>query len=106
MVVKVFDSESSIGYKQKTTFFMDFSIADNYGVNQIKSTYNKIFNEWKDNYEYLTELVMVLNWKIWEHYETKVLFAECYQKLWEQTDAYACENLKGEALEYFYRTVD
>ena len=107
MQIKVFDSESAFGYKQKTTFFFqDFSIADNFGVEAIRNTYKRAFKEWKDNYEYLTELVMVLNWKIWEHYESNDKYAEVYNELWKEADLWACENLKGEALEYFYRTTD
>ena len=64
------------------------------------------FKEWKNNYKYLTELVMVLNWKIWEHYETNEPLAKLYNDLWEQANNYACNNLKGEELNYFYRTTD
>jgi len=106
MIIKVFDSESFCGYKQITTFFQDFSIADNFGVSAIKDTYKRAFNEWKSNYKYLTELVMVLNWKIWEHNEKNEEYAKVYNELWEKTDAYACENLKGEELSYFYSTTD
>ena len=49
---------------------------------------------------------MVLNWKIWEHYETNEPLAKLYNDLWEQADNYACNNLKGEELDYFYRTTD
>lgn len=106
MVVKTFDSEGLFGYKQITTFFTDFSIADNFGINAIKDTYRRAFAEWKNDYKYLTELVMVLNWKIWQHYETNRAFAELYQELWEKSDEYALNNLKGDELKYFYRTTD
>ena len=56
-----------IGYEMKTTFWLDFNIADRFGLDAIKDTYNRAFNEWKNNVEYATELVMVLNWKSWEH---------------------------------------
>lgn len=49
------------GYETFTTFFEDFTIAEYFGVNAIKDTYNRAFNEWKNDYKYLTELVMVLN---------------------------------------------
>lgn len=101
-----FDSEAAFGYKQITTFFHDFSIADNFGTQAIKDTYNKAFKEWKDDYKYLTELVMVLNWKIWQHYETNEEYAKLYDELWTKADNYACNNLKGEELSYFYRTTD
>ena len=94
------------GYETITTFWRDFSIADAFGLSAIQDTYNRAFNEWKNNYQYLTELVMILNWKIWSHYEKNERYAKLYNKLWEETDAYACEHLKGEELSYFYRTTD
>ena len=106
MVIKTFDSESLFGYKQITTFFQDFSIADNYGISAIKDTYNRAFKAWKKDYKYLTELVMVLNWKLWQWNEENEDFANVYQELWEQADAYAMDNLKGEELEYFLGTTD
>ena len=62
--------EEETGYKPMTTFYQDFSIADNFGIDAIKDTYNKAFNEWKTNYKYITELVLVLNWKIWSYYDS------------------------------------
>lgn len=107
ITVKKFDSEGFCGYKQITTFFEDFSIADNFGVDAIKETYRRAFKEWKSDYKYLTELVMVLNWKIWQHYEEgNVEYQEVYNGLWEKTDLYAQEHLQGEELAYFYRTTD
>ena len=55
------------GYTTITTFWQDFSIADKFGIDAIKDTFNRAFNEWKGNYQYLTELVLVLNWKVWEY---------------------------------------
>ena len=97
--------EEMTGYKPKTTFYTDFSIADLCGVRAIKDTYNRALI-WKNDYEYLTELVMVLNWKIWEHYEKNSEYARLYNELWEELDLYATEHLKGEELAYFYRTTD
>ena len=93
-------------YEFKTTFWMDFSIADRYGIPAIRDTYNRAFEEWKDNYIYLTELVMVLNWKIWQWYGKIEEFAEVYNELWEMADSYAMENLHGEEMNYFIRTTD
>ena len=84
------------GYETITTFWEDFSIADAFGESAIRDTYNRAFNEWKQNYKYLTELVMVLNWKIWQYHGKNEQIAQVYNKLWEQADLYACENLKGE----------
>lgn len=91
----------------KNTFFMDFSIADVSGASAIKDTYKRAFNEWKDDYKMLTALVIVLNHKIWQHYEAENnKLASLYNELWEQADQYACDTLKGEALEYFLEVTD
>ena len=60
------------GYECFTTFFEDFTTAEKFGLNAVKDTFNRAFKEWKSNYKYLTELTMVLNWKIWQHYEKNV----------------------------------
>lgn len=97
---------TEFGYETKTTFWVDFSIADRFGISAIKDTFNRAFEEWKDNYVYLTELVMVLNWKIWDWYERDEDTARVYNTLWEIADSYAVDNLKGEELSYFYNTTD
>ena len=48
------------GYELQTTFWNDFSIADRFGIEAINDTYKRAFSEWKDNYKYLTELILVL----------------------------------------------
>lgn len=98
--------EEQTGYKPITTFYTDFSIADKFGIEAIKDTYNRAFKEWKNDYKYLTELVMVLNWKIWEWYKKNDEIARVYNDLWETTEDYAYENLEGEELSYFTRTID
>lgn len=87
-------------------FWQDFTIADAFGVDAIKDTYNRAFQEWKDNYEFLTDLVMVLNHKIWHYYGTKETYAAVYNDLWAEADEYAVDTLKGEELMYFLRMTD
>lgn len=96
------------GYETKTTFWMDFSIADKFGENAVKDTFNRAFNEWKSDYVYLTELVIILNLKLWKHYNKNgdCTFSRLYNELWQKADAYAMENLKEKELEYFLRTTD
>lgn len=53
------------GYELQTTFWNDFSIADRFGLSAVQDTFNRAFEEWKEDYKYLTELVLVLNHKIW-----------------------------------------
>ena len=95
------------GYQPKTTFWQDFSIADVFGEDAIKDTYNRAFNEWKSNVEYLTELVLILNWKIWYwHDNNNDTYARLYDSLWRQADQWCGENLKGDDLSYYIRTTD
>lgn len=89
-----------------TTFWQDFSIADAFGIEAIKDTYKRAFGEWKSNYKYLTELVIVLNHKIWQWYERDENIAKLYNDLWIEADNYALDNLKGDELNYFFRTTD
>ena len=90
-----------------TTFFQDFTIAEAYGVRGVEDTFNRAFEEWKDNYIYLTELTMVLNWKLWIHHEHgNMELAKVYDRLWKKADLYAVDNLKGKELTYFYNETD
>ena len=94
------------GYKVKTTFWDDFTIAETFGVEAIKETYGRMLDEWKTNYIFLTELVLILNWKIWHWYKKDEDIARVYNDLWEQTENYAYDHLRGEELKYFIRTID
>ena len=89
-----------------TTFWQDFSIADHFGIPAVKDTYRRAFKEWKSDYRYLTDLVIVLNHKIWEHYEKNEPLARVYDDLWRKAQDYAVKNLKGEELEYYFEQTD
>jgi len=106
MKIKNWNIEEMTGYKPITTLYMDFSIAENFGIGAIKDTFDNAFKQWHNDYKCLTELVMVLNWKIWEHYESNEVLAKYYNNLWQDLDSYACENLKDDELDYFIRTTD
>ena len=92
----------------KTTFYEDFSIADAIGEEAIRDTFKRAFEEWKNDYRYLTDLVMTLNHKLWEHWamDEDSPIALLYNELWEEADDYACDNLKGEELQYFLEVTD
>lgn len=89
-----------------TTFGNDFDIADAFGVDAIRDTYNRAFEEWKGNYKYLTELVLILNWKIWQYSGENDEYAELYDELWRRADTYALDTLKGDELNYFWDKTD
>lgn len=95
-----------MGYTPKTTFWNDFTIADAFGVSAIQDTFDRSFRDWKGNIEYLTELVLVLNHKIWQHHETNESLASLYEKLWRYVDGWCMDNLKDDDLKYFLDVTD
>ena len=99
--------EEMTGYEPKTTYYTDFGIAERFGEAAIRDTYQRAAREHKKgDYKILTELVMVLNWKIWEHYGRNDKLARLYNELWGELDSWCVNNLKDEALDYFYYTTD
>ena len=95
------------GYEPQTTFYTDFSIANHFGKEAISDTYERAFNEWKGNVVFVTELCMVLCYKTWEHYDKgNVEYTELYGELYEKLRDWCWENLKGDDLDYFFRTTD
>lgn len=106
MYLNDWNIEAMTGYRPKTTFYTDLSIADHYGLDAIKDTYERVFEAWHEDIEYWTEFVMALNWKIWEHYETDEEKAKLYNDLWMKATDWTYENYQGEDLMYFIRTTD
>jgi len=90
-----------------STFYADFSVADYYGEKAIQDTFNRAFNGWKSNCKMFTELVAMLNHKLWFWYECGITeYSELYDKLYKQADAYGSDNFKGEELKHFYYVLD
>ena len=89
-----------------TTFWSDFSIADAFGKEAIQDTFNRAFTEWKSDVRYLTDLVVVLNHKIFQHFNGDRELSKLYDSLWKIADSYAMENLTGDDFEYFFNITD
>lgn len=105
--IKTWNIEAMTGYKPRTTFYEDFSIADHFGILAIRDTYHRAFNEWQNNIEYMTELVMVLNWKISEHYHSRnYSLAEMYDGLWRKAEEWVFDHFDNEDIQYYFRTTD
>lgn len=98
------------GYQPKTTFWQDFSIADNLGLKAVQDTFDRAFEEWKDNKVYGTELAMVLNWKQFQFAKDGWLaegeMCKLYITLWKKMDAYVMENWKGDKLNFYIKETD
>ena len=107
MKIKTWNIEAMTGYKPITTFYEDFSIADHFGRAAVLDTFERgLKNARFMGYKELTEFVMVLNWKIWEHYDKNEHYALLYNELWEMAASYAQANLEDEELSYYHRTTD
>lgn len=99
--------EELTGYKPITTFWDDFSAGEMFGIEGVWDTFSRAFREWKDNYKYLTEMVMVLNHKMHLHYQSQqALKYAVYRELFLFAHDYALENLKDEELQYYLKTTD
>lgn len=95
------------GTEQHTTFWSDFWIAVKLGGEKaVRDTYKSAFDEWHTNHVYVTELCMVLNWMIWALYDRNQALAAVFDELWRECDEWCCTNLKGDELNYYYRTTD
>ena len=98
--------EETFDFKLESTFWEEFSIAEDYGSEGVREHYDLVFNQWKDNLKYLTELVLVLNIKIFIWYGVDDDLGQMYDQLWKETDGYALETLKGDDLHYYLSTLD
>jgi hypothetical protein len=105
MKIKTWNIEAETGYKPMTTFYEDLSIADMFGVKAIKDTYKQVFKEWKHDYKFITEFIMALNWKSWEHMHNQE-YCSVYADLYYEARDWAFDNLKGEELQYFIEITD
>lgn len=96
-------------YNVITTFAGDFAIADYYSQESVKETATTVWDFWKDNYKWATEIVMVLNFMCWLHndkgnIELSRLYGELY---YEYRDKFY-KQFEGneEANDYFFRMTD
>ena len=90
----------------ESNYWEDFTKVENKWTKAIEELCETLFEKNKNNVKYLTELVLVLNWKIWDYYETDENIARVYDKLWRKLDEYCCENLKWEEARYYFRKTD
>ena len=98
--------EKMLDYKFESTFWEEFSIAEDYGAEGVKEHYDLVFEQWKDNLKFLTELVLVLNIKIFIWYGVDDTIGKMYDQLWKETDDYALNTLKSDDLHYYLSTLD
>jgi len=92
-------------------FWQRFRVAEMCGSETIKSVAEANFNEYKDDIEGLTMLVMTINHKSWAHHDMgnerlSNLYADLYYEYDEKAINYLEKKGNQEELTYFFRTLD
>lgn len=99
--------EKKIDYEFKMNYWDEFTLLETLGgITGILYTFEKEYEESKKDVRSLTELVLVLNLKIWEWYEKDDNIGRTYDALWKKADGYAMETLKDDDLHYYLSTLD
>ena len=116
------------GYKRKYTFYSDFSIAEYCEVykrdtNAVKNTYRRVEKSWGSSIEAMTEVVMVLNHKMFSFYnkvdskymgcseEWRKKFISIYQELFEKCTNFIYKQREKRVynekdMSYYYQVTD
>lgn len=102
--------KENFGYEVKTTFFEDFTIAEIVAHKEgVIDTYERAMSEWLDNIEYITEFVLVLNHKCWQHHgEGRIELSKLYSDLYYKAYDKVANHYEGddEKSYYFWKTLD
>lgn len=93
------------------TFWETFDDAEQSGTDTIQVIAKMAFERWKDSVKELTDLVMVINHKCWEHYrldnsELSSLYGDLYYFYYEKAINYLESKGRDEDISYFIRTLD
>ncbi len=107
---------SELGHETHTMLWNDFTIADYHGTKAITDTYNKVlkasrnYDAEKKKFHYneklITEMYMVLNWKVNTFYQKYDMLAQYYYELQEKLYEFVTKHFTKEQLSYFYETTD
>lgn len=100
------------GYTRKYTFFSDLAIAECYGIDAIKDTYNRIMKEWIGNRDAICEALISINYKSWRFAEEPdkqdlvEFYSELYYKALDEVVKYYEENDRNDDLAYIFGVLD
>lgn len=87
------------------TFRDDFIIAEGFGEKAVRDTYKRC-QEWKGDVEMFGALVITLNHRIWDLYETNEPMARVYNELWSEAHRFAQETFKGDDARRYFELTD
>lgn len=91
--------------KYENIFLQDFKNAERNGIDAIKYTFKKLFEENKTNYVYLTDLAIILNERSKKYKIVNTRFSKLYNKLYEELNDYVVQTLKDKKLDYYFNNI-
>lgn len=94
------------GYEVKSTFYADLTLSETFGIGAIEETIKNMIDEWDDDVEFYTDLVLALHSKVVEHTERNVELAELYQKLLEVADKHARKTFVEDDIQYYFSQIN
>lgn len=98
--------EKKLDYRFHTLYWELFCLGELLGEKTIRKNYKNALENCKDNLVHLTELVLVLNLKIWRWYNVDDNLGKLYDELWKDADSYAMATLQGDDLHYYLSVLD
>lgn len=92
-------------------FWEAFDNAEEAGEATVITIARMLYLRWRDQIHELTDLVMVINHKSWDHYRRgdaafQELYTDLYYEYYEKAINYLESNKRDEELSYFIRTLD
>ena len=97
----------TLDYETITTFWADFAIAEAFGMESVKDTFERCMEEWKSDIKFTTELVLVLNLRSWYKYDNgQDRLSRLYADLYCKADTYVNSHFSEEDFEYYFNITD
>ena len=92
-------------------FWAAFTDAEETGNMTVITIASILYQRWRDEIHELTDLVMVINHKSWEHYRNgnngfQELYTDLYYEYYEKAINYLESKKRDSELSYFIRTLD
>lgn len=109
------DAYAEGGKKLEYSFCIEFAIADWYGEQNVRSTYERVKEHWLSDYEAFTEVVVSLNMLAWANdrlsiqgFDDRIRYVKLYSELYEEARDlfYETYGKNKEASSYFFDMTD
>ena len=95
---------AEVGKERITTFMSDLSIAEWCESKKgVISTCKNVLKEWRDDEKYMSEFVLCVNWKAWEHDARKnYQWSKFYSLLYDWVRDYVYDYYEGDGKKTAY----